>query len=164
MGPKIPSHHTDVAVALGAGDSFLLIRMKFEKSFTRPTPLKVCTCNCVKSLKIGGISPMMQPLKNCAFSLCETLNKIGKCLPDMETGRQSVCNFIRCTFYECHEVILVTWPLTQNSGHSQFRPWTDRRFQTTVGGVSSIPFAPIPSNNWKAGSWASLRITNGSFR
>src|SRR5260364_36276 len=43
--------------------------------------LKACICNCVKSLKIGGISPMMQPLKNCAFSLCETLNKIGKCLP-----------------------------------------------------------------------------------
>src|SRR5260363_370575 len=39
--------------------------------------LKACICNCVKSLKIGGISPMMQPLKNCAFSLCETLNKIG---------------------------------------------------------------------------------------
>src|SRR5260363_48293 len=41
--------------------------------------LKACICNCVKSLKIGGISPMMQPLKNCAFSLCETLNKIAKC-------------------------------------------------------------------------------------
>src|SRR5260364_207440 len=95
--------------------------------------LKACICNCVKSLKIGGISPMMQPLKNCAFSLCETLTKIGKCRPDIETGRQSVCNFIRWTLYECHEVILVTWPLTQNSGHYQFRPWTDRRFQTTVG-------------------------------
>src|SRR5260363_140536 len=81
MGPKIPSHHTDVAVAMGAGESVLLIRLKVAKLFTRPTPLKVCTCNCVKSLKIGGISPMMQPLKNCAFSLCETLNKIGKCLP-----------------------------------------------------------------------------------
>src|SRR5260364_389670 len=81
MGPKIPDHQPDVAAAMGAGDSFLLIRLKFGKCFTRPMRLKACICNCVKSLKIGGISPMMQPLKNCAFSLCETSNKIGKCLP-----------------------------------------------------------------------------------
>src|SRR5260364_250068 len=80
----------------------------------------------------------------------------------METGRQSVFNFIRLTFYECHEVILVTWPLTQNSGHYQFRPWTDRRFQTTVGGVSSIPFAPIPSKNGRAGSGPPPPIPTGS--
>src|SRR5260363_176348 len=84
MGSQIPSHHTDVATAMGTGDSFLCDgggkRLKFEKLFIQPTPLKVCTCNCAKSSKTAATSPMIKPPKNCAFSLCATSRRTGKCL------------------------------------------------------------------------------------
>src|SRR5260364_342992 len=69
MGSQIPSHHTDVAAAMGAGDSFLLIRLKFGKLFTRPTRLKACICNCAKSSKTAAISPMIKPPKNRFLAL-----------------------------------------------------------------------------------------------
>src|SRR5260364_222114 len=84
MGSQTPSHHTDVATAMGTGDSFLCDgggkRLKFEKCFIQPTPLKVCTCNCAKSSKTAATSPMIKPPKNCAFSLCATSRRTGKCL------------------------------------------------------------------------------------
>src|SRR5260364_2098 len=75
MGSQIPSHHTDVAAAMGADDSFLLIRLKFGKRFTRPTRLKACICNCAKSSKTAAISPNDQAAKKLRFLALRNIEK-----------------------------------------------------------------------------------------
>src|SRR5260363_190739 len=119
MGSQIPSHHTDVATAMGTGDSFLCDgggkRLKFEKLFIQPTPLKVCTCNCAKSSKTAATSPMIKPPKNCAFSLCATSRRTGKCL--RLSGNRRPIHLPSCSVNVLH---------TQNSGQYLSMRWAIR--------------------------------------
>src|SRR5260363_112649 len=48
--------------------------------------LKVCTCNCVKSLKIGGISPMIKPQKLRLLAL-QNMQKKCKMPPSFGSRR-----------------------------------------------------------------------------